>query len=116
MLTRSIYLENFDKKKKLIKIQKYLKDTLKKNNEIIKSLKPGYKYSFTKKILSKSKKINEVSLIGMGGSILGARTIYNFLGHKIKKNFLFIDNIKTDKIRLINSKKRLNLIIYFLIK
>ena len=28
----------------------------------------------------------------MGGSILGTQAIYDFLKHKIKKNFIFIDN------------------------
>jgi glucose-6-phosphate isomerase len=46
----------------------------------------------------------------MGGSILGAKTIYNFLSHKIKKKFLFIDNIKTGNFK-ISSKKKLNLVI-----
>ena len=30
----------------------------------------------------------------MGGSILGAQAIYEFLKHKIKKNFLFINNLQ----------------------
>ena len=29
----------------------------------------------------------------MGGSILGTKAIYDFLKHKIKKNFTFIDNL-----------------------
>ena len=100
MLTKGIKLENFNKKKNTNKIQNYLKDLLKNDNEIIKSLQSNYKYSYTRKLISKTKVFNEVNIIGMGGSILGARTIYNFLGHKIKKNFLFIDNIKTEKIKL----------------
>ena len=32
----------------------------------------------------------------MGGSSLGAKAIYDFLRHKIKKNFFFIDNLKID--------------------
>ena len=30
----------------------------------------------------------------MGGSILGAKAIFHFLKHKIKKNFFFIDNLQ----------------------
>ena len=30
----------------------------------------------------------------MGGSILGAKAIHDFLRHKIKKNFHFIDNLE----------------------
>ena len=111
MFTKGIKLENFTNKKKLSKIKLSLKDTLRENNEIIKSLQSNYKYSFSKKIISKIKKYNDICIIGMGGSILGTRSIYNFLGKKIKKNFSFIDNIKKDKLLSTNNKKKLNLIV-----
>ena len=42
----------------------------------------------------------------MGGSVLGTRSIYNFLSHKIKKIFTFIDNLeKKIKNKSDNSKK-----------
>ena len=47
----------------------------------------------------------------MGGSILGAKAIYNFLKNKIKKNFFFIDGFDYYKIKDIFKKKKLNLII-----
>ena len=40
----------------------------------------------------------------MGGSTLGAQAIYDFLNHKIKKNFYFIDNLQTNRIKC-NKKK-----------
>ena len=110
MLTKSLKFENFEKKNKSSQIRNYLKNILKKNNEVVKSLHPDYKLSYPKKIISKAKKFEEVQLIGMGGSILGAKTIYNFLSHKIKKKFSFIDNIKTGNFK-ISSKKKLNLVI-----
>ena len=110
MLTKSLKFENFEKKNKSSQIRKYLKNILKKNNEVVKSLHPDYILSYPKKIISKAKKFEEVQLIGMGGSILGAKTIYNFLSHKIKKKFSFIDNIKTGNFK-ISSKKKLNLVI-----
>ena len=45
----------------------------------------------------------------MGGSILGAESIYEFLKDKIKKNFYFINNLKPKIIN--NNKKNVNLII-----
>ena len=33
----------------------------------------------------------------MGGSSLGTQAIYDFLKHKIKKNFEFLDNLKPNK-------------------
>ena len=50
-------------------------------------------------------------LIGMGGSIMGSRSIYSFLKNKIKKNFFFIDSFNYDEIKNIRSKSSLNLII-----
>ena len=48
-------------------------------------------------------------MIGMGGSTLGTQAIYDFLKHKIKKNFIFIDNLQT---KINKDKKKLyNLII-----
>ena len=46
----------------------------------------------------------------MGGSILGAEAIYDFLKDKIKKNFYFVNNLKT-KINFSIKKNYLNLII-----
>ena len=46
----------------------------------------------------------------MGGSILGAQAIYDFLKYKIKKNFLFINNIDSNLISS-HKKNNVNLII-----
>ena len=40
----------------------------------------------------------------MGGSILGAQAIYQFLNHKIKKNFIFINNLNP---KLKNNHKKI---------
>ena len=46
----------------------------------------------------------------MGGSILGSQAIYNFLKSKIKKNFLFFNNLNS--FQKINKKEKFtNLII-----
>ena len=45
----------------------------------------------------------------MGGSTLGAQTIYKFLSHKVKKNFLFVDNLNPKQV--VSKKKYTNIII-----
>tara|TARA_B100001559_G_scaffold238039_1_gene201026 strand:+ start:1840 stop:3006 length:1167 start_codon:yes stop_codon:yes gene_type:complete len=110
-LTKNINFRNFNIKKPKKKIANLLKDLLNNNYSIIDSMRNSYKDSFIKKNISKYKKYSNIVLIGMGGSILGAKAIYNFLEHKIKKNFYFIDNFDEDKIRKVPSKKNLNLII-----
>jgi len=114
ILTKNIKFKDFKIKSSSKKIKNYLAKLLESKNEILKSLNKSYKDSYLKKDLKRFNKYSNVVLIGMGGSILGARSIYNFLKHKIKKNFFFIDNFEINKINKINkisSTKRLNIII-----
>lgn len=97
MLTKNIIFKNFGIKKKSVEINRDLKKLLDENNEIINSLKSNYKDSFNKLNIKKIKKYKNFKLIGMGGSILGAESIYNFFKKKIKKNFIFINNLTFEK-------------------
>ena len=110
MLTSGIRLLNFKKKSKSGKIKQHLNSILKDQNEVIKSLTSQYKNSYKIKNLKKYKNSSNFKVIGMGGSVLGTKTIYDFLGNKIKKNFIFIDNIK-NKQRVNKKKKFVNLIV-----
>jgi glucose-6-phosphate isomerase len=104
MLTKNINFKNFKLNKNNKKIKKDLNIVLNENNEVLRSLSKNYKNSYTKKTISKFKKYYHVRVIGMGGSILGAESIYDFLKHKIKKNFYFINNLQS-KIKPYNKKK-----------
>jgi len=110
MLTSNIIFKNFKPKKHDKKIERLLKILLKENNEIIKSLCKNYKDSFKKKTILKYKNFSEIMLIGMGGSILGSRSIFTFLKHKIKKKFSFKDDFELSELNL-KKKSRLNLIV-----
>ena len=110
MITSRIDFTNFKIKKKTNLVKKFLFSLFEKKTEVINSLSENYKNNFDKKILEKYKKVFNYRIIGMGGSTLGSQAIYDFLNHKIKKNFLFIDNLQAH--RLQNKKKNLtNLII-----
>ena len=112
MLTSKINFKNFKKKNKLIEIQvkNKLNSLLNEKNFILESLKKSYKNSYSKKKLAKYNKINNFKVIGMGGSTLGTQTIYDFFRNKIKKNFIFIDNLNQKKIK-IRGNKNLNLVV-----
>ncbi|MDC2973757.1 glucose-6-phosphate isomerase [Candidatus Pelagibacter sp.] len=114
METKHIIYKNFNSKNKQ-SFKKKLTNSLNfkiliQKYPLLKSLTNNYDYSFKKKYLLKFKKYDEFNLIGMGGSILGAQAIYDFLGHKIKKKFHFYNNLKNFKTKKSN-KKRLNIII-----
>ena len=114
MYNKSIIFKNFNFKNKrsnqLKNILKYLKKILEDDNHIIKSLKNDYKNSYDKKSILRLKKFDQIKLIGMGGSILGSRAIYDFLKPKFKKIF-FIDNFKKKKELNKRFNKNLNIII-----
>jgi len=111
MLTSSISFVNFKKKIKYTKVKKNLKLIIdnKSQNQVIKSLSKSYKYSFKKKKLDKYRKLSNFRVIGMGGSILGTQSIYEFLKNRIKKKFLFIDNLQNYKKK--EKKRFTNLIV-----
>ena len=97
---------------------KKIKKTLKKINnkwfnefDVIKTLKPDYKYSYNKKIIKKLGKNNTFRVIGMGGSILGTEAIHQFLNHRIKKKFIFFNNLQNRNNFQLNNKKIFNIII-----
>jgi len=111
MITKNINFKNFVQKNKKFKISKKLKLLLKENNPILKTLSKDYQYSYSKKIISKFKKYKEINLIGMGGSILGAQAIYDFLKFKIKKKVSFINNLDLNLFKNNKKKTNLNLVI-----
>ena len=98
MLTKNINFHNFSCKKK--NTVKNIFNQIKKNyflgkEKLLLSLSDQYKYSFDIKKISKFKRFSIYRIIGMGGSVLGAEAIYNFLKFKIKKKFIFLNNLKS---------------------
>ena len=93
MLTTNVEFKNFKKnrkKSKVVKIFKDIKDSLDHKSDLfLSSLTSKYKYSFDNTKLSRLKRYPEFTIIGMGGSSLGAKAIYSFL--KLKINFVSIE-------------------------
>ena len=107
MLSKTIFFKNFKKSKTSKKIKISLKNILSKKSELINSLSNQYKDSYN---IKKIKKNFDVRIIGMGGSILGAKAIYHLLQKKISKKFYFLDNLQ-NKFEFDYKKRYLNLII-----
>ena len=115
MLTKNIRFKNFYLKKKTTLIKKNFenikKTFLSGNNDLFLSLSESYQSNFNRKKVKDLKKYSIVRIIGMGGSILGAEAIYEFLKIKIKKKFIFFNNLGLEKGYFKSKKKILNLII-----
>jgi glucose-6-phosphate isomerase len=106
MFTTNIKFKNFLIKKKKLNIKNKLKLVLNEKNQVIKSLSKNYKDSFNKKNIKHFNNKFDYRIIGMGGSTLGAQAIYDFLKKKIKKKFIFVDNLNALKNK--KAKKNLN--------
>ena len=106
MFTKNISFKNFLIKKKKLAVKKNLNLILNEKNQLIRSLSKSYKDSFSKKNTKHFNKKLDYRIIGMGGSILGAQAIYDFLKKKIKKIFIFVDNLNAFENK--KAKKNLN--------
>ena len=102
MLSKNIFLNNFFFKSK--KYYQNLKKTQKifnsfqldlKNFEIplLKCYEKDYTFDFSPTTVKKFSKYKNIVVIGMGGSILGTKSIYSFLKKKVKKEVFFFDNL-----------------------
>ena len=106
MFTQNLSFKNFLIKEKKLTVKKNLYLILKEKNQVISSLSKSYKDSFSKKNIKHFNKKFDYRIIGMGGSTLGAQSIYDFLKKKIKTNFIFVDNLNAFRNK--KAKKNLN--------
>ena len=109
MLTKNINFKNFPSQKKNNTINIF--NDIKKSyflgkEKLLLTLSDQYKYSFNLKKISNLKKFQIYRIIGMGGSALGAEAIYNFLKFKVKKKFIFFNNLSSG----INKKTKKNIL------
>ena len=101
MISKNINFKKFTPTIKDKKINTNLKLILSSKNEIINSLKKNFKLNYDFKKLKKIHQNFDLRIIGVGGSILGAKAIFSFLNHKIKKKIIFIDNLETSNQKII---------------
>ena len=87
----SKYNKNLKKTKKVF--SSFIVDL--KNNQIplLKSYEKNYEFDFSETTVKKFSKYRNIVVIGMGGSILGTKSIYSFLKKRIKKEVFFFDNL-----------------------
>ena len=115
--------QNHDFKKNLIKslskkfekVFTEIKNEISNENKTLNVLNKKFNFNFKTKDLQKFKKFKIIAIIGMGGSILGAEALYNFLDKKIKKKVYFFNNINENKIKNFKQKYNLSKILFIII-
>ena len=91
---------------------KIINDIITQNSTLLKYLINNSKFEIKFK---KFRKFKTILIIGMGGSILGAKAIYDFLKHKTKKNFIFIDNLDENYLKSIKKNNNLSKSLFIII-
>jgi len=87
----SKYNRNIKKTKKVF--NSFLIDLKNYKIPLLESFEKDYKFDFSKSVVKKFSKYKNIIVIGMGGSILGTKSIYSFLKKSIKKEVFFFDNL-----------------------
>ena len=87
----SSYKKNVIKAKKIF--NSFLVDLRNFKIPLLESFKKNYEFDFSKLMIKKFSIYKNIIIVGMGGSILGTKSIYSFLKNKTKKNVFFFDNL-----------------------
>ena len=88
------YYENIKKVKKTY--SSFLVDLKNFKIPLLESYEKDYKFNFSTAAVKKFSKYKNIIIFGMGGSILGTKSIYSFFKKKIKKEVFFFDNLDSN--------------------
>ena len=88
------YYENIKKVKKTY--SSFLVDLKNFKIPLLESYEKDYKFDFSAATVKKFSKYKNIIIFGMGGSILGTKSIYSFFKKKIKKEVFFFDNLDSN--------------------
>ena len=97
------------------KIKSEIHNDINSSDKTLHVLSSKFKFNFKINELKKFKKFRNIAIIGMGGSILGAEAIYNFLNIKIKKKIYFFDDLNSVSISNFKKKENLNKVLFLII-
>jgi len=108
--------KNFKKIEKFyIKIFNQIKFNLSHKQDTFHVLSKNFKLNFNISDLKKFNKFKKVVVIGMGGSILGAEAIYDFLSYKIRKKFYFFNDLNYEKLKKFRKNENLSKSLFIII-
>ena len=101
--------------KKNKKLEKKIFENINSENQTLNVLNRKYKFNFKIKELKKFLKFKTVAIIGMGGSILGSKSMYYMFKDKIKKKFYFFDDIDSKKISSFKKKEKMKDVLFIVV-
>lgn len=124
MLKQDNFFKNYFRNSR--KFSKNLKKTKKTLHDLISEIEgkqiptifpytKNYRLDFSNSLVKKFSKNKNIIIIGMGGSILGAKSIHSFFKSKIKKKVIFLDNLDLNLISKYKKIKNLKNTCFILI-
>ena len=90
-LSSNKFHQNLKKTKKLFNSLK--QDLVNFKIPLLQCYEKNYIFDFTPTTIKKFSKFKNIVIVGMGGSILGTKSIYSFFKKKVKKKVFFFDNL-----------------------
>ena len=93
-LSSNKFHQNLKKTKKLFNSLK--QDLVNFKIPLLQCYEKNYIFDFTPTTIKKFSKFKNIVIVGMGGSILGTKSIYSFFKKKVKKKVFFFDNLDTN--------------------
>ncbi len=91
VISKKEYIKNINKTKVLLNKLKF--EIKNETDPLLQSYEKKYIFDFEKVLIKKFSKYKNIIIIGMGGAVLGTKTIYSYLRNKIKKKVFFFDNL-----------------------
>ena len=101
--------------KNFLTVYKNIFQNLNKSHNTLFTLSDKFKLNFKKKDFKIQKKYQKIVVIGMGGSIYGSKAIYFFFKKKIKKKFIFLDDLDEEKLKELKNKNNLKSLLFIVI-
>ena len=90
-LSSKKFYKNLEKTKKIFNSLK--QDLINSAIPLLQCYEKNYIFDFTPTTIKKFSKFKNIVIVGMGGSILGTKSIYSFFKKKVKKKVFFFDNL-----------------------
>ena len=90
-LSSKKFYKNLEKTKTIFNSLK--QDLINSAIPLLQCYEKNYIFDFTPTTIKKFSKFKNIVIVGMGGSILGTKSIYSFFKKKLKKKVFFFDNL-----------------------
>tara|TARA_B100000963_G_scaffold193849_1_gene168691 strand:- start:8893 stop:10113 length:1221 start_codon:yes stop_codon:yes gene_type:complete len=107
-------IKKYSKKFNIV-FKELIKNEINGKRKTLNILNNNFNFNLNFRELKKFNNFKTIAIIGMGGSILGAEALNNFLNGKIKRKIYFFNNIDITNIKNFKKKNNLTKVLFLVI-